>query len=89
MSFIFADFLFTPNINASLGTNSLGQNPLGLGGSEPDDKPKYRRIKPIVADDFFECQCGYEQDESDGQLQIVAHGPELLLSSNIPQRITK
>lgn len=83
------DFLFTPDVNASLGTHSLGVVPLARDLETPPTFLKYRRFKPMQPIDYFEFQAEYRADIQDSQFQIVAHGPNAQLSKNSPVRITK
>lgn len=81
--------LYTPNPNASLGVNSLGTSPLGGSLSEPENFLKYRRFKPITAQDFFEIQVRYEMETLDGQFQLLCHGPNVKPSQNSPNKIIR
>ena len=82
-------FLFNPTVNASLGVNSLGTNPLGGLTSIASDLPKYRRFKPLVPKDFFEYQIRFESDGMDYAWQILANGANMTLSDNNPSTIIK
>lgn len=81
-------FIFTPDPAASLGVNSLGTSPLGGSLSEIEDFLKYRRFKKVTAPDFFEIQVRYEADELDAQFQLLAHGPNVIISKNAPAKLT-
>ena len=80
------DFLFTPNLLASLGVNSLGTSPLGGSPSEPTNLQKYRRFKKVAPVDHYEFQVRYESDELDTQFKILCHGANPVLSRNAPQK---
>lgn len=82
------DFIFTPDLNASLGVNSLGTSPLGGSISEPENFLKYRRFKQVLPVDHFEFQVRYESDELDAQFQLLTHGPNTRTSSSAPAKIT-
>lgn len=83
------DFIVQPSASASLGVNSLGTNPFGGTIEVPTEMPKYRRIRPNVPVDFFEFQSTYECDTLDAKFQLLAHGPNMVLSKNSPSKITK
>lgn len=83
------DFLFTPSLDASLGVNPLGTNPLGGLLEAGEDTPKYRRFKPLVPTDHFEYQTRFEAEGSDVAFQILCHGPNLIESKNLPAKITQ
>ena len=82
------DFLFTPNPSATLGVNPLGTSPLGAIVGEINDFIKYRRFKKTTPTDFFEYQVRYECDDLDARFQILSHGPNVVISSNAPAKIT-
>lgn len=82
------DYLFIPNVNASLGVNPLGTNPLGTTTETPEALSKYRRFKKTTPVDFFEMQVQYECDEQDASFQILATGANFRLSKNSPVKIT-
>ena len=86
-----ADTAFTliPSVDASLGVNSLGTNPLGGVTSATTDLPKYRRFKPIVAKDHFEYQVRFESEVDDAAFQILASGANIKWSDNEPTAIIK
>ncbi len=83
------DFLFVQNPNPSLGTAPLGTSPLGSSVVSTSDLIKYRRFKPITPVDHFEYQVTYECDAQDAKFQILAHGPNLKLSSNSQPKLVK
>jgi hypothetical protein len=81
-------YIVTPQAGAALGVNSLGTNPFGATTTEPIEMPKYRRIRPITPVDFFEFQSQYECAELDSKFQLLAHGPNMVISKNDPAKIT-
>lgn len=81
-------YLFVPNPDASLGVNSLGTAPLGAITEDAGDFIKYRRFKKVTATTFFEMQPRYEADDIDARFQILAHGPNVKISSIAPVAIT-
>ena len=82
-------FLYTPVLDASLGVNPLGTNPLGGLLEAGEDTPKYRRFRPIKLTDHFEYQVRLENDGDDQAFQILATGANVQLSNNLPVLITK
>lgn len=77
---------FTPVYDSSLGKNTLGSNPLGSTSSDVDTLVKYRCVHDMVKQDFFEHQVVFS---SNGQFEILAHGPNIQMSTNIPKSITR
>lgn len=84
-----ASFLFTPNVDASLGVNPLGTNPLGGQLEAGENTPKYRRFKTIQPTDHFEYQIRLESDEVDDVWQALSTGSNALESNNLPTNLTK
>lgn len=83
------DFLFSPVVDASLGVNPLGTNPLGGLLEAGEDTPKYRRFRPVKPTDHFEYQLRLEADNIDIAFQVLADGANILPSKNLPTKITK
>ena len=72
----------------SLGDSPLGDVPLGgEAGTGADTLPKFRVIKEIARQDFFELQVTYETDNTDERWQILSHGANASISSNMPVSI--
>lgn len=84
-----SDFLFIPSIDASLGVNPLGTNPLGATLQSGENTPKYRRFKPIKSTDHFEYQVRFEADGDDQAFQLLASGGNIKISKNSPAKIIK
>jgi hypothetical protein len=83
-----ATYIVIAQAGSALGVNSLGTNPFGATAEVPVEMPKYRRIRPIRPVDSFEFQSQYECDTLDAKFQILAHGPNMVLSKNAPSIIT-
>lgn len=85
-----SDIIFNSLSLGSLGDSRLGDIPLGgEAGSEDEALPKFRIIHEIPRQDFFEMQAIYEIDDVDERFQILSHGPNALLSKNMPTQIKK
>ncbi len=76
--------LFSPLSDANLGKNNLGKNPLGSTVDETSDLNKYRAIHEMQPIDFFEHQIIYTSSQ---QYEILAHGPCIRQSTNMPRSI--
>lgn len=64
---------------ASLGDNSLGDEPLGQGGiidtaQDPNTLPKFKVINPLPLNNVFEWQKVYYSNSADAQWEILAVG---------------
>lgn len=73
-------FLFTPTL-ASLGDNSLGDEPLGNGGvtetgEDANTLPKFKNINSIALVNCFEYQPVFYSDAADVQWEILAVGTD-------------
>lgn len=79
--------MFAPVNDPSLGKNPLGSNPLGSSSESVSTLNKYRCIHEMDREDFFEHQVLYRA--SGGQFEILAHGPNVTESTNIPRSITR
>lgn len=71
-------FLFQSSL-ASLGDNSLGDEPLGNGGitdtaEDPDALPKFKVINSLPIINCFEWQPVFYTDQADAQWEILATG---------------
>lgn len=84
--------MFANPIDANLGKNNLGKDPLGSTASDnpigssgtEDDLYKYRCIHELKMVDFFENQIIFSSDSENAQFQLIAHGPNITMSSNLP-----
>lgn len=84
------DIIFFTTSLGSLGDSPLGDISLGGEGSTGEEVlPKFRIIHEIPRQDFFEIQAIYEIDDTDERFQILSHGPNALLSKNMPTQIKK
>jgi len=83
------NIIFAPAYDSSLGKNPLGSNPLGSTSADVSTLNKYRQIDKFTASDFFENQVIYSCSDQDAQFEILAHGPNVRLSTNLPIKITK
>lgn len=75
---------FAPTTDASLGKDNLGKNPLGSSTIQMSNLNKYRVFWDIKAQDFFEHQIILSSDSENAQFEILAHGPNARLSTNLP-----
>jgi hypothetical protein len=73
----------TPDTDTSLGTESLGSEPLGGGGSDEEEvlPPKFRVISTMTKQDFYEVQFQYSSYGIDQQWELLAFGPATSLST--------
>jgi hypothetical protein len=72
---------FAPNQDGNLGKSNLGKNPLGSTSIQVSDLNKYRVIHEMKLQDFFEHQVIYT---GTGRFEILAHGPNVKASTNMP-----
>lgn len=73
----------------SLGKKSLGKFSLARTGTEPladGELPKFRVIKTGSGVDFYEMQVSFQSENDDARWEILAFGPEVVLSDhdNVP-----
>ncbi len=81
--------MFAPNVDANLGKDNLGKNPLGSTINEESDLNKYRVIFEMKLTDFWEHQVIFSSDSEQAQFEILAHGPNVSLSTNLPRSIKR
>jgi hypothetical protein len=81
--------MFATLKDSSLGKDNLGKNPLGSTSDIITDLNKYRVIWEIKAIDFFEHQVIFSSDVENAQFEILAHGPNVEMSTNIPRSIKR
>jgi len=72
-------------LEGSVGINSLAQqslatNPLGGLLNPPDDARRFRWVKEIAKEDFFEIQVEFSTNEVDRYWAVIAHGANTTLS---------
>ncbi len=75
---------FSPTTDANLGKDNLGKNPLGSSTLQISNLKKYRVFFDIKAQDFFEHQIIISSDSENAQFEILAHGPNVRGSTNLP-----
>jgi hypothetical protein len=66
--------LFKPSQDASLGKSSLGKEPLGSTILSLEDKTKFRVIKELSKQDFYEHSVIFSSNETDADWELLAHG---------------
>jgi hypothetical protein len=80
---------FSLNKDVSLGKDNLGKNPLGSSSIVIPNLTKYRVIDTMKVQDFFEHQIIYSSDSENAQFELIAHGPNVRASTNLPTDITR
>jgi len=81
--------MVAPNVDANLGKDNFGKNPLGSSLNPISDLNKYRVIFEMKLVDFFEHQISYISDSENAQFEILSHGPNVVMSSNLPRSIKR
>jgi len=81
--------MFSPAYDNSLGKEPLGANPLGGTSSDVSDLDKYRCIHEMKLVDFFENQIQFSSSDVNAQFEILAHGPKVVVSTNLPRFIKR
>jgi hypothetical protein len=64
----------------SLGKEQLGGEPLGTFTDEISDLSKFRVIHTTKSEDFYEVQVEYESNDQDQRWQLLAIGPNAIIS---------
>ena len=82
-------YLFSPSVDVSLGKDNLGKNPLGSSRTSLSNLNKYRIIDTMKVQDFFEHLVVYSSDSENAQFELIAHGPNVRGSTNLPTDITR
>lgn len=80
--------LALPQASNALGDNPMGDVPIGTE-TESIDFPKFRVIHSVANKDFFELQAIYSSNDVDQRWQILAHGPNAIISKNSPSVIDR
>ena len=83
------ELMFAPAYDNSLGKEPLGKNPLGGTATDVSVLNKYRCIHELKKVDFFENQITFSSSDSGAQFEIIAHGPNIQMSTNIPRSIKR
>lgn len=78
------NIIFEAVAATSLGTQSLGVQPLGGALDAASDTPKFRVIFETPREDFFEMQEIFESNDVDFSWQIFSRGANAKLSSRLP-----
>ena len=81
--------IFAPAYDSSLGKNALGSNPLGGTTANVSTLNKYRCIHEMKKVDFFEHQVLFSSSVADAQFEILAHGANASMSTNVPRSIKR
>ena len=84
-----SELVFAPAYDTSLGKEPLGSNPLGGTTVDVSVLNKYRCIHFLKVVDFFENQISYSSSDINAQFEILAHGPNIRMSTNLPTSITR
>lgn len=82
-------YLFSPSVDVSIGKANLGKNPLGSSTTSISNLNKYRIIDTMKVNDFYEHQIVYSSDSENAQFELLAHGPNVRESTNLPTEITR
>lgn len=82
-------YMFATSKDVSLGKDNLGKNPLGGSSTFISNLNKYRCFDDIKAQDFFEHQVVYSSDSENAQFELIAHGPNVRGSTNLPKYLHK
>lgn len=82
-------YLFSPAVDVSLGKAPLGKNPIGSSTTPIFNLGKYRIIDTMKVNDFYEHQIIYSSDSENAQFELLAHGPNVRGSTNLPTEITR
>jgi hypothetical protein len=84
---------FTGNVTPSLGTSSIGVNPLGDGlVTDPDDQellPKFKKICKVTPYDEFESAIEFYSEVIDSRWEILCYGTNIVKSPNQAGFISK
>jgi len=73
----------TPGGDGSLGKQSLGIRSLAGRGATADDlPPKFRIIKTFPKTDFYELQVGFSSNDVDQHWELLAWGPNVMMSTS-------
>jgi len=75
---------FSNTFDVSLGKDNLGKNPLGSSTFQLSNLNKYRVFWDMKVEDFFEHQIILSSDSENAQFEILAHGPNARVSTNLP-----
>lgn len=68
--------------DGSLGKNPLGANPMGSITDSPNDMAKFRNIHTMSKTGFYEMAVIVETNDVDYKWEVIAHGPNAMLSTS-------
>lgn len=83
------ELIFSPVDDGNLGKEDLGKTPFGGVSETLSELNKYRCIHELQKIDFFEHQIVYSSDSEDAQFELLCHGPNVEMSSNLPRSIKR
>lgn len=83
------ELIYAPAYDSSLGKNPLGSSPLGSTISDVSELNKYRCITTSKKVDYFESQVIFSSSDKNAQFEILAHGPNMQMSTNTPRSIKR
>lgn len=83
------DIIFTTDSSNTLGKVPLGSTPLGTGSTSLPDVFKFRHIKQLKPDNFFELSVEYSSNDADYYWEILSMGGNVRASGQEPIRIKK
>lgn len=76
-------------ITGNLGSLPLGAGPIGTMQTGGADLKKFRQVNGTRAVDFYEMRAIYSTTDTSAQFEILSHGPQVRLSQNQNNSITK
>ena len=80
---------FGLNVGGGLGSLPLGQATLGSASEAPSEKKKFRIVHGMRELPFYELRTTYSTTDTNAQFEIIAHGPQVRMSQNQNNAITK
>lgn len=81
------NIIFSTITDGSIGKSPIGNQPLGSITDSPSNLSKFRTIKEVKGQDFYELSPIYSTNEADAQWELLAFGGDVVLSSNDNQPI--
>lgn len=73
--------VFDVETDGSIGKTPLGEAPLGTIGESVTDLPKFRTIQTMGLEGFYELQAVISTNTLNYRWEIIAHGPNAMLST--------
>jgi len=83
------DITLEQSITGSLGTASLGADPIGATLVSSSGNLKFRVFLKLAREDFFEFQPVFSSNDTDYAWEILAFGTNSSISKNLPIKISK